>query len=52
LRTYLEAAWRDGQAPFDPSILVCSALLIPRMTNINHMKMSCSQYMSFCSVEI
>ncbi|CAK9236232.1 unnamed protein product [Sphagnum tenellum] len=22
LRTYLEAAWRDGQAPFDPSILV------------------------------
>jgi hypothetical protein len=39
LRTYLEAAWRDGQAPFDPSILVCSALLIPRMTNIKHMKM-------------
>jgi mRNA degradation ribonuclease J1/J2 len=52
LRTYLEAAWRDGQAPFDPSILVCSALLIPRMANIKHMKMSCSQYMSFCSVEI
>ncbi|MCO5607993.1 hypothetical protein L7F22_062195 [Adiantum nelumboides] len=22
LRTYLDAAWRDGQAPFDPSILV------------------------------
>ncbi|KAG0621811.1 hypothetical protein M758_3G050600 [Ceratodon purpureus] len=22
LKTYLEAAWRDGQAPFDPSILV------------------------------
>eukprot|EP00899_Mesostigma_viride_P022797 jgi/Mesvir1/3701/Mv14988-RA.3 len=22
LRTYLEAAWRDGRAPFDPSVLV------------------------------
>ncbi|CAI7898123.1 unnamed protein product, partial [Closterium sp. NIES-54] len=24
LRTYLDAAFRDGQAPFDPSVLVCS----------------------------
>lgn len=22
LKTYLDAAWKDGQAPFDPSLLV------------------------------
>jgi hypothetical protein len=27
LRTYLEAAFRDGKAPLDPSTLVCSNLL-------------------------
>jgi len=28
LRTYLEAAWKDGKAPFDPSTLVINALRI------------------------
>jgi hypothetical protein len=27
LRTYLEAAFRDGKAPLDPSTLVCSNLI-------------------------
>jgi hypothetical protein len=28
LRTYLEAAWKDGKAPFDPSTLVINVLRI------------------------
>lgn len=29
LRTYLEAAFKDGKAPLDPSTLVCSNFIRP-----------------------